>query len=232
MNRLGLMACLLVVCTTVDARADYLTHAARASFEAHTYQREIVTFEGLAATGEAFGYLSAEGLTEKGVTFLGVIPDDFWLFVVDPAVTPEFYGWGTGAVLLGPPSWYGDGSRIEVRLPPGTTAFGTDLMSILPYAAYFDIVLATGETFTAASAEFPQRAFFGITSDAPISSVTFVAGDGALPLLDNFTIGLTAPLPPSLLLAVTGMVGVLGYRYRWSRRRNRDRDCPTKTMPA
>lgn len=214
MQRLGLGAWLLVAVITADTRAEFLIHTTRSSFEASTYQHETVTFEGLAEAGSLTGYLSAAGLTEQGITFTGVIPDDYWLFVVDPAFTPEFYDWASGAVLLGPPSWFGEGARIEVALPPGTTAFGTDLMSFMPYAAAFDLLLSSGEAISAASSDFPQRTFFGLTSDTPIDSVSFVARDGAFPLLDNFTVAQTAPLPPSAILAATGLVSLLGFLRR------------------
>lgn len=195
------------------ARATYTIYDNRAAFLAATVNPQTIDFEGLAGSPGAL-YVDGSGLYQKGATFTGPIPGDYWLFVIEPWVTPEFYDWGSGAVLLGPSSGFGDGSIIAVSLPSNTTAFGTDLMSILPYAAGMTLTLSTGDTFTVPTSDYPDRSFFGITADASIASVSFTAEDGAFPLLDNFTIAQATPLPPSLVLFGIGGAALVGYRWR------------------
>jgi hypothetical protein len=213
---IGGLVGLAVLVISGNARAGYVTFTSRAAFETAAYGLQTIGFEGLAPPG---GVLTAEpSLTLDGVTFTGVIPGGNYLFVVDPAVFPPLYDWGSGASLLGPPTSIGAGSEITVTLPPGTTAFGTDLMTAGPFAAPFQVTLDDGQTFLVNTDNYPDRAFFGVTSDTPIASVSFVAGDGAEPLLDNFTVGLAAPVPPSLVLFGVGALGLATARKLYRKR--------------
>ncbi len=201
----------------------YATFATRAAFEAKTYDRQTIDFEGLALPAGVF--TAFPNLELQGATFTGVIPGDYYLFVIDPAEAPDLFDWGSGASLLGPPS-FDDGSHIQVDLPPGITAFGTDLSTVFPDGAPFQITLADGQTFAADTTPFPDRAFFGVVADSPIDSISFVAGEGAFPLLDNFTFGLAAPLPPSFFLFGFGAAGLAAVRIRTRRTKDR-RPSPT-----
>jgi len=223
MKWLGPVVWAMILAGAAPCAAGVMVVTNRESFNALTYQRQSISFEGLADPGGQTWYGTTAGLTVKDTNFSGQIPGDNWLLVVDPAATPELYDWGSGASLLGPSSGLGAGSALVVTLPPHTTAFGTDIMSIVPTAESFaparetfTLTLSSGASFSAQSSDFPDRAFVGVLADAPISSVTIAVGDQAFPLIDNFTICQTAPLPPSLVL--WGISGALMLAYRRPRR--------------
>jgi hypothetical protein len=211
---LGLVAG-AVAWTGTQSRAEYSLFTDRTAFNGAAYNLQTIDFEGLAPQGGIASYVTASGLTQKGVNFAGPSPFGNYLYVVDPAFSPSLYDWGSGAVLLGPA--FGDGSQITVTLPAGITALGTDIMSTFPDGAPFDVTLASGDTFTVSTNPFPNRAFFGIVSDTPISSLSFTAEEGAFPLLDNFTFGQAVPAPPSLVLFGIGGIGAA--ICAWRRRR-------------
>jgi hypothetical protein len=76
-----------------------------------------------------------------------------------------------------------------------------DLMSQDPDSLPFRIVLSTGDVFMdVGTLVRPNRAFFGVTSDALITSIDFILQSGtsswSFPLLDNFTFGAYQPPPP------------------------------------
>lgn len=206
-----------------EASAAFWTFASRPAFEAAVLNPQTIDFEGIASPGESF--TAPAVYYQKGVAFSGSVPDGYYLYVIDPGVFPEFYDWGSGAVLAGPSSAFGDGAMLTVTLPGGTTAFGADLMTLQPDAAAFQVVMADGQEFVVSTQPFPERTFFGLVADAPIGSVSLIAQDGAFPLLDNFTFVQTAPLPPSLLLFSLGAIG-FSLMNRFPRRQLRGAERP------
>src|SRR5579871_5838315 len=113
MTRLALVASVsvLILAPICQVRAGYITYLDQAAFDAATYNRQLIDFEGLAGPSGFTGYLDSSGLTQQGVNFVGSYPEGNWLFVQEPAVTPQFYDWGSGAVLLGPSPEFGPGSQ-------------------------------------------------------------------------------------------------------------------------
>jgi hypothetical protein len=210
---------LLVAVLPAEATAGITWFTDRAAFEASGTDLASITFENIAAPND-FADVSG-GLTLKGVSFS---PDSSSsLYVIDPAYTPEFYDWGSGAVLSAQ-SANGGAAGINVTLPAGTTEFGSDIMTFLPYATPVIVTLVTGETFTAPTDDFPTRAFVGFISTTPISSLTFGASTNLN--LDNVLVGPQAvPEPSSGLLLVTGAGGmaVLVLLGKTTKRKNRCR---------
>jgi hypothetical protein len=181
------------------------TYTDRAAWEAATSGVTNVDFEGLAPSSGFTDYGST-GLTVGDATFTG---SDNYLFVVDAGFSPGFYDWGSGAVLLG--NQFG---TITVNLAGGKTAIGSDIMSILNYASPFSITLSNGDVFAASTNNHPDRAFFGITSDVAITSITFSATDG-YPELDNFAYGSGDVVPePATLTLFGGALAALAARRR------------------
>jgi hypothetical protein len=137
-----------------------------------------------------------------------------YLYVVDPAYSPTYYDWGSGALVLDAYS----GGSIIVSLPSGTTAVGTDIMSFEPYLATVQITLSTGEVFTAFTQDYPNRAFVGFTSTAPIASITFNNISGPNLALDNFLFGLARPQDRNLVPPPTptpsGIPGIGGQIFK------------------
>ena len=166
---------------TGEVRADYVTYTDRGTFAAATGNLRTIGFEGLAPSGGFADYGTPSGLTLQGVNFVGTIDGDNSLYVVDPAFSPTIYDWGSGAVLLGPSLAFSDIAQINITLPPGTTAVGMDLMSIVlnadgtaivPDVTLLQVNLGSGPSFSVYTDDYPQRAFFGVTSDEPIESLS------------------------------------------------------------
>ena len=96
-----------------------------------------------------------------------------------------------------------------MSLAGSVTAVGSDIMSILDYAATFTVTLSDGSSYTTASSQYPARTFIGFTSTTPISSISFTASGGYAEL-DNFVFGHAAvPEPSTLAIASLGAFGFL-----------------------
>lgn len=165
----------------------------RVEFEAATIGLTNIDFEGIAPSGGFTYYGTRSGFTQAGANFVAPASSRNFLAVTDPNYGPEFYDWGSGAVLIGY-SFYDDIINvIDVTLPFGVTAVGSDIMSILPHSSPFNVTLSTGESFLVPSFDYPNRAFVGFTSSTPISTINFKTitspNTSADLELDNFTFG-------------------------------------------
>jgi hypothetical protein len=188
------------------SRATVIVYTDRAQFQAAATGLQTLTFEGLAPAGSFTFFPSPPGLTLQGVNFRGT-PDR--LFVIDPGFMPPTFAWSSGQVLQENSS----GGELDVFLPAGITAVGTDVSSFLQQTAIFR--LSTGDVFTVAEPGRPDFAFLGFTSDVPITSLAITITNNGNPTIDNFSFGFAAvPEPSSLVLAVLGCLGLLGWRRR------------------
>lgn len=212
MRRIVPLTLLLGLMTVTAGQAGFVVHTQRSSFEESAYDLKTIDFEKLADPGSQRSFAFKSGLTLQGVKFAGTYGTKRYLWVADDASDPDLFDWGSGDVLYGPSTLLGSDAKITVTLPAGITAVGTDLMTILPYGAGFDITLANGNVFNVSTLAFPNRAFWGITSTEPIVSLKFTAKQDANPVLDNFTFGLAAPAPPAVLLFAIGSAMLLTYR--------------------
>ncbi|HEX7313517.1 MAG TPA: PEP-CTERM sorting domain-containing protein [Pyrinomonadaceae bacterium] len=200
-----LAACAAVAVVAAPARADTVVYATRTAFNGAATNLTTITFEGIAPTNSVANFSSP--LTLQGVTFSGSAAGQ--VSVVDSGFFAPLFQFNSGAVLSG-------FSFVEVTLPAGITAIGTDLMSTNPDGLSFQVVLATGETFVVNTPLRPERGFFGITTDVAIASIRFMTIPGAngsgIPLLDNFSFGqaqaAAVPEPATILLLGTGLAGI------------------------
>lgn len=222
---------LLGAILAVPVWATSVQYSDRVAWEAASSGLTGIDFEGITDTYASYG--DASGLTVGDVQFVGVQPasSSYWLYVNNPA-SGSAEDYGSGALLKGPIYSSSDPSRhILVNLPTGVTSFGVDLMTLDADPATFNILLSTGDQFTGINtAARPNRTFFGLTSDAEISSIQFVLTGGvpstSIPGIDNFTYGAAgsgggggAPeqTPEAATLIMVGMGLILINRLRKKR---------------
>jgi hypothetical protein len=126
--------------------------------------------------------------------------------------------WGSGSVLEGP-AGNSFGQHLNVTLPAGVFAVGSDVMEFEPngptsFAETATVQLSTGATIYNAPtiAGFSSRAFIGFVSDTQISSLTFFPSSdpGAHLALDNFSTGgqgvSPAPEGSTMILCGSGLL--------------------------
>jgi hypothetical protein len=157
-----------------------------------------------------------------------------YLWVYNQTQGPgNYYNYGSGSILVGPPYQGGSPPSIKITLPYAVTAVGFDIMTIgnggvSVNATINNVIYASAPTF-AWSATNPQRQFFGFTTtpDSPITNLLLGLPTSAVslyPALDNFRYGNAASSAPTdtpeactLLLIGMGLVGMRLFRRRLRR---------------
>ena len=190
---------------------------------------QTVTFEGLTPPDTPTTYNGATGVTVSGVEFIGYSSSGISdIQVIDTSGIYTWFNDGTGDVLMEStdrPFSFSPLPYINIVLPANITALGMNLYTTSPQALNYTITVA-GNQYTVPTFPQPTLAFWGITSDAPVSSLqltlagtTFNSSSHAL--LDNFSFGAVgaadvsaAPEAGTYLLIGTGLIGLVILRKR------------------
>jgi hypothetical protein len=208
-------------CTTITTYTNPATWQAATSAGYQT-----VTFEGLTPPNTETPYNNATGVTASGVDFIGYnssgVSD---IQVVDTSGVFTWFNWGTGDALiqsLDRPNSSSPLPYINIVLPANISSLGLDLFTTSPQALSYTITVA-GNQYTVPTFSQPTLAFWGITSDTPITSVQLtLAGttfnSSSNELLDNFSFGASdltaAPEAGTYLLIGSGLIGFVLLRKR------------------
>lgn len=207
--------------------ATLTTFTDRTTFETALASFSTITFDAAGVLQGAFkDYSTSGGYTESGVNFVGNNGcGDCYDLSVQYGGSGSSTDFGSGAVLAGP--YYNAGSFIQVTLSSAVTAVGFDLMTMFPAMGSIVVTMPAelgGGTYTVATANRPNRTWFGITSDTPFTTLQIAAQNpnpsSPRPILDNFEFGDTGaptdPVPevPTFLLMGTGLAS-LRYASRW-----------------
>jgi hypothetical protein len=184
---------------SVAAQEEIHTYTDRNSFSAATRDQTVHDFEGIVPNSgfkhyQREGSLRYAGLEFRpvgGVTKFGpgpVIVVGAW-YQAGPA-----YETTSGAKLhWSPPNQPGN-AYLEVTIPSGTKAVGTDLWTVQPLQSTVEVTVTTadGETRTesVSTPARPAAGFIGFISNSPIVSLRFTPAKGQTGLIvDNFTTG-------------------------------------------
>jgi hypothetical protein len=202
------------------------TYNSAANWEAATtagYQT--VTFEGLTAPGTVSDYYSAAGVSNSGVEFIGYSSTGASDIQVIDTTISSYYDDGTGDALLqtmNRPNSSSPLPYINIVLPANVTALGMDLWTSSSPAMTYSITVA-GNTYTVPTVGGNTVAFWGLTSDTPITSLQLTVPastptSGTNAFLDNFSFGASdlsaAPEAGTYLLIGSGLIGLVILRKR------------------
>ncbi len=220
------VAVLLLVLLAIPAQATVLsTYTSRVTWESLVSGRTDIDFSILGlAQGGYTNYGAAAGLTTGGVNFTGIDGAGYDLYAYNPPVG-DAQNYGSGTILRGPQ--YTAANYLRITLPTGTTAFGIDLATIAPAAQSFSVVMDGTGLGTVQAAAYPNRVFFGVRTDTPITEVRIYLASGMLyqtqGIFDNVSYGSSSTAPPAETAEATTVLYIgsgLGLLF-WTRRRQK-----------
>ncbi len=205
-----------LVVAILPVHAALITYSNSTLFNAAATSLTTIDFSGQAPANGFKDFSTSTGYATNGVTFVGYSTASIYsLRIVDSGASAPFWNFGSGATLESPsydrPANATFLPYIRVTLPANVAGVGVDLMTVSPNALTYQVAVQ-GSTFNVATAIRPNRTFFGVRSDAPISFLDFtVAGTayngGSFGLLDNFQFEQT-PEPGTFVLIGGGLIAL------------------------
>jgi hypothetical protein len=222
-----LLALAALVLNVMPAYSTSLTtYTNLASWQAASSGVQTITFGDLTPGAPITFYNTAAGVTEDNVQFIGYNSTGSpYLEAIDTTYSAwsAYDNYGTGialAQIMDRPSNASPVPYIHVVFSSPVTAFGANLFTNSGNALNFTVSVL-GQPFTVATNNLPTPAFWGVTSDTPISSVDFtlqgtVYNGGSQAFIDNFAFGSAqAQAPPdetpeaaTFLLIGSGLLGL------------------------
>lgn len=199
-----LIAAITLTLLAAPAGATFVnTYTDRTAWTAAAGVVTTIDFNGLASTTSPYTTAYLSGITIDGVTFVSYDGDGNPNLMAYGASSAAG-NWGSGDYLRG---GYAPGYLQATIAGSGSTAIGFDLMSFSA-GKTITVTFSSGEVRSIATSALPNRVFFGVISDTPITSVRY-AGNSGFTLLDNFSY-LQAEETPE---AGTWLLGGLGLAF-------------------
>lgn len=220
-RRLGLLAVALLLCSFPAQSATITVYDDPVAFDAAAMSLLAINFEGLAPNNSFQNYANPAGLTTDQVNFAAAGTGPFGAGNVTvlgagyAASQSAVYNTGTGAILIYTPPNQPGTAYLDITLPSGITAVGTDFWAVQPYVTTMQVTVSAGgtsSTFPVSTVTRPTSTFFGVTSDTAITSLQFHFPAGQVGvILDNFTLGEAAAItPPEEAIPEPGTVMLVG----------------------
>jgi len=199
------------------------TYTTLTDWQLATSSYQTIDFEGLTPSNTSTPYPSGVSPNGTGVQFIGMSGQTS-IQVIDTNLSP-WYNFGTNDALMEDMNRATSGSSvpyIHIVLPTAITALGMDLFSVSPDGLTYTITVA-GSQYTVPTNARPNTAFFGITSDTPITSLDLTLqgtsyNGSSHALLDNFSFGAAsggvgnmsdAPEAGTYFLIGSGLIGLV-----------------------
>ncbi|HUS06131.1 MAG TPA: hypothetical protein VMZ52_07545 [Bryobacteraceae bacterium] len=225
-HRLGVFCPVAIVGLTFIAGTCFgttVTFVDRATWLGASTSVTTIDFSGPAA-GTAVDYSTSSGLTVSGVQFLGIFSaTGYSLSNVFANASQPWYDWGSGAILRGDDYSATYTRSIRAYLPSGgATSLGVDLMTGNTNGGTYTVRVNGTTDYLVPTFARPTRAFFGISSDTPITRIDFINPVNTYSVIDNFSFGSAAapaaaetPEVATMLLCATGLLLI---SRKWKRR--------------
>jgi hypothetical protein len=189
------------LCSIAAAQDDIDAYTSRESFDAATTNAVVLDFEGI-APNSGFKQFKTEGsMRYRGLEFRpsgGAKFGPGWVTVTGGLYySGPIYETTSGAKLIWAPPNQPGNAFLDVTLPAGVTAIGTDLWTAQPLQSGVEVTVTTADgktrTETIKTPARPANGFIGFTSRSAITSLRFALPKGQTALiLDNIATGRAA----------------------------------------
>ena len=196
--RLLTVALLVISCAHIAfAQSEIASYTDRSSFASAADNLKTIDFDGIAANSGFVQFKSEGHFATAGIDFRpggGARFGPGHITVIGPWYQAgPIYETGTGAKLLWSPPNQPGNAYLDIVLPGGTTAVGTDFWAAQPYVSPVEVEVTTADgrkSLTVNTPDRPTAAFVGFVSNSEIKSIRFTTVKGQTGLaLDNFTLG-------------------------------------------
>jgi len=188
--------------------ATITTYTSQSSWNAATSGDQSVSVDGMAPSGSYTVYSS---ITAGGVQFIGLSGSTIGVMDTSAFSWADF---NSGDAVF----TSGGAESIQITLPAGVTAFSLEMFTSPPSVSITASV--SGTQVTVPTFSQPTQAFFGVTSDTPITTIDLTAQPGAsYAFFDDFEFGTAqvtsqAPEAGTFLLIGSGLLGLALVRRR------------------
>jgi hypothetical protein len=211
---------MLVALGATPASSALVTYTDRTQWNSNVSTVAILGFDVPNGTAQSYSNADGSGYQQNGVQINGLFNGISEYLEVRNQTGSPWYDWNSGGIAVGPDN---DAGTSYVLIALNATAFGIDLMTS-PYAGIVYVQINGGDTFTVNTLAYPGRAFFGVTSDAPITEVKLTTPQYTAIRMDNVSAGTAitggavtpgeAPETATMLLCGSGLAAVSLIRRR------------------